>query len=93
MLLMPALALKIEMKSAGSEVSPPFLHELNISWRVVIIRVRPFLISEKTQGGKKGRMQCVETYNPHDDKSLSLIRPGFDQRDFRFDSVLEMDST
>ena len=50
-------------------------------------------MSEKTQGGKKGRMQCVETYNPHDNKSLSLIRPGFDQRDFRFDSVLDMESS
>ena len=38
-------------------------------------------------------MQCVESYHPHDDKSLSLVRPGFDQRDFRFDNVLEMDSS
>lgn len=38
-------------------------------------------------------MQCVETYHPHDEKSLSLVRPGFDQRDFRFDSVLQMDSS
>ena len=50
-------------------------------------------MSEKTLGGKKGRMQCVETYNPHDNKSLSLIRPGFDKRDFRFDSVLDMESS
>ena len=60
---------------------------------LVIIRVRPFLMLEKTQGGKKGRMQCVETYHPHDEKSLSLVRPGFDQRDYRFDSVLEMESS
>lgn len=60
---------------------------------VVIIRVRPFLSIEKNQGGKKGRMQCVETYHPHDDKSLSLVRPGFDQRDFRFDNVLDMDAS
>ena len=66
---------------------------LTIERCIVIIRVRPFLMSERTQGGKKGRMQCVESYHPHDDKSLSLVRPGFDQRDFRFDSVLEMDAS
>lgn len=59
----------------------------------MIIRIRPFLVSEKTQGGKKGRIQCVESYHPHDTMSLSLVRPGFDQRDFCFDQVLDMDAS
>lgn len=44
------------------------------------------------QSGKKGKDLCVKTYNPMDDSSISLIRKGFDKRDFMFDYCLPMDS-
>jgi len=43
-------------------------------------------------GGKKGKISCVKTYHPHDERSLSLVRPSFDKRDFTFDNCLHVSS-
>ena len=55
-----------------------------------MVRVRPFLSTEMTQYGKKGKIQCSQTYGPQDTQNISLIRPGVDRRDYLFDNVLDM---
>jgi kinesin family member 5 len=74
------------MKWADSEVGSKLLISS------VVVRVRPFLQYEIQQSGKKGKDLCVKTYQPMEETQVSLIRKGFDKRDFMFDHCLPMDS-
>jgi len=50
--------------------------------------MRPFIENEKQQDGRK--TTCVKTSSDH--QTLSLIKQDIEQRDFKFDQVLDVNS-
>jgi hypothetical protein len=54
----------------------------------VVVRMRPFIENEKQQDGRK--ISCVKTGS--DLQTLSLVKQDIEQRDFKFDQVLDVNS-
>ena len=53
---------------------------------VVVVRLRPFIDHEL----KEGKVSCVKT--SHDYQNLSLVKQDMEQREFKFDHVLDTNS-